>query len=180
MSKKSTSTAVTAMPKKTIALQLDWFERGIIEARANLNRYAVDLYRDPVAAEDAVQETLYRALANRNSFSKDTNLVAWLRKIMLNRFREERRRSSAKNHCSKDEPGYVDSRVAADDPERSLMLVEMWHEVVRLQKIADVLVAAGLGCSLEEMSQKFGIPVNTVKSHLFRGRARLVELTGGF
>jgi RNA polymerase sigma-70 factor (ECF subfamily) len=59
------------------------------------------------------------------------------------------------------------------------------HDAIRLaiarldEKYRDVLLLfAGPELSYEEISRALGIPVGTVRSRLFRGRARLLELLG--
>src|SRR5579884_2491526 len=59
-----------------------------------LYRTAVRLTRNPVDAEDLVQETYLRAFRGLDRFQAGTNLRAWLFKILTNAFINEYRRRS--------------------------------------------------------------------------------------
>ena len=72
------------------------FDQGLVSARAELTAQARGLVKDPVAADDLVQETYLRAIANRNKFESETNLNAWLHSILKNIFINEYR--SGKKH----------------------------------------------------------------------------------
>src|ERR1700733_2580782 len=51
-----------------------------------LNPFAITLTRDHESAKDLVQETMYRAIANREKYNAGTNIKAWLYTIMRNIF----------------------------------------------------------------------------------------------
>jgi RNA polymerase sigma factor (sigma-70 family) len=51
-----------------------------------LSPFAITLTRDQESAKDLVQETMYRAIANREKYNAGTNIKAWLYTIMRNIF----------------------------------------------------------------------------------------------
>ena len=53
--------------------------------------------RDSEAAKDLFQETLYRALANKDKYNVGTNIKAWLYTIMRNIFINNYRRKAKQN-----------------------------------------------------------------------------------
>ena len=57
-----------------------------------LKPFAVSLTHDQEIAKDLFQETLYKALANRDKYSTGTNIKAWLFTIMRNIFINDYRR----------------------------------------------------------------------------------------
>lgn len=59
-----------------------------------LKPFAITLTKDSEAAQDLFQETLYRALANREKYNVGTNIKAWLYTIMRNIFINNYRRKS--------------------------------------------------------------------------------------
>ncbi len=61
-----------------------------------LRRYAHGLARDRDAAEDLVQDCLERALSRRGMWRGDGPLKAWLFRILLNCFRDDRRRLASR------------------------------------------------------------------------------------
>ena len=57
-----------------------------------LKPVAITLARDPEVAADLYQETVYKALANRDKYNTGTNIRAWLYTIMRNVFINNYRR----------------------------------------------------------------------------------------
>ena len=62
-----------------------------------LKPFAITLTRDNEQAKDLFQETLYRALANREKYNSGTNIKAWLYTIMRNIFINNYRRKAKQN-----------------------------------------------------------------------------------
>ena len=64
----------------------------ILASIPSLRAFAISLSGNVDRADDLVQETILRALANINSFQPGTNLPAWLFTILRNLFRSEYRK----------------------------------------------------------------------------------------
>src|SRR6184192_4446255 len=64
----------------------------ILAAVPSLRAFAISLSGNADRADDFVQETLLRALANINSFEPGSNMPAWLFTILRNLFRSEYRK----------------------------------------------------------------------------------------
>ena len=64
----------------------------MLAAVPSLRAFAISLCGNVDRADDLVQETLLRALANINSFQPGTNMPAWLFTILRNLFRSEYRK----------------------------------------------------------------------------------------
>ena len=64
----------------------------ILATVPSLRAFAISLSGNVDRADDLVQETLLRALANIHSFQPGTNLSAWLFTILRNLFRSEYRK----------------------------------------------------------------------------------------
>src|SRR5262245_8436681 len=71
------------------------FEREVIPLRASLYRQAYRMSRNQADAEDLLQDTMMRAHAGFGTFRSDTNLKAWLFRILtntyINGYRRQRR-----------------------------------------------------------------------------------------
>ncbi|MEP6927660.1 MAG: sigma-70 family RNA polymerase sigma factor, partial [Ginsengibacter sp.] len=65
-----------------------------------LNPFAITLTRDHESAKDLVQETMYRAIANREKYNNGTNIKAWLYTIMRNIFINNYRKKIKQNVIS--------------------------------------------------------------------------------
>lgn len=146
-----------------------------------LRRYARVLCSDPATADDLVQDTLERACGRLSQWRPGSDLRAWAFAIMHNVFVSETRRprhrferpldgepdAIARTGASNGDPAFDWS--ATMDLERALQrLPEAQLQVMLLVAFEDL--------SYEQVAQVVGVPVGTVMSRLFRGRARLREL----
>ncbi|MFY8004583.1 MAG: RNA polymerase sigma factor [Chitinophagaceae bacterium] len=73
------------------------FNQMLINNAEFLKPFAITLTRDNEQAKDLFQETLYRALANKEKYHVGTNVKAWLYTIMRNIFINNYRRKSKQN-----------------------------------------------------------------------------------
>ena len=71
--------------------------KAVLGAVPSLRAFAISLCGNVDRADDLVQETLLRALANIDSFQPGTNMSAWLFTILRNHFRSEYRSDVAKS-----------------------------------------------------------------------------------
>jgi RNA polymerase sigma-70 factor, ECF subfamily len=149
---------------------------SILAAVPRLRAFAVSLCGSVDRADDLVQETLLRALANIDSFRPGTNLTAWLFTILRNHFRSEYRK---RRREVEDVDGRHTETLRAQ-PEQ-MGRIEMNEFRVALahlppdQREALVLVGAS-GFSYEEAAEICGCAVGTIKSRLSRARSHLATL----
>jgi RNA polymerase sigma-70 factor (ECF subfamily) len=154
-----------------------------LDALYNLARWLV---RDPVEAEDLVQETYLRAVRAAHQFQPGTNLRAWLFQILRNTFftqyKRKRREPELMDPEILDGMPHTSGTVAIEarmtglqdgtaglDLEAALnLLPEEYRAVVLLADVEDF----GMG----EIAAIMGCPVGTVKSRLFRARGMLKQL----
>jgi len=73
------------------------FNQMLVGTADYLKPFALTLTRDNETAKDLLQETMYRALANREKYNVGTNIKAWLYTIMRNIFINNYRRSAKQN-----------------------------------------------------------------------------------
>ncbi|HLP67409.1 MAG TPA: sigma-70 family RNA polymerase sigma factor [Rhizobium sp.] len=138
-----------------------------------LRAFARSLCRKPDEADDLVQETLTKALANLDKFERGTRLKSWLFTIMRNTFLTRRRTADR-------EPVGIEDCVSqmpqiAADQEGSLRLSDVKRALSRLpQHHREIIVlVVMLGERYEDAAVICGCAVGTVKSRLFRARQRL-------
>jgi RNA polymerase sigma-70 factor, ECF subfamily len=79
----------------------------MLAAVPSLRAFAISLSGNADRADDLVQETLLRAIANINSFHPGTNLSAWLITILRNLFRSEYRK--LRREVEDSDGGYAES-----------------------------------------------------------------------
>src|SRR6476660_5231029 len=73
------------------------FNQILLNNAEFLRPFATTLTHDADAAKDLFQETMYRALANKEKYNVGTNIKAWLYTIMRNIFINNYRRRSKQN-----------------------------------------------------------------------------------
>jgi RNA polymerase sigma factor (sigma-70 family) len=73
------------------------FNQILLSNAEFLRPFATTLTRDAEAAKDLFQETMYRAIANKEKYNVGTNVKAWLYIIMRNIFINDYRRKSKQN-----------------------------------------------------------------------------------
>src|SRR5262245_38390331 len=148
----------------------------MLAAVPRLRAFAMSLSGNMDRADDLVQETLTRALANFDSFQPGTNLTAWLFTILRNHFYSEYRKR--RREVEDVEGKHSGSLKAHPEQIGHLELEEFRTALAKLpddQREALILVGAS-GFSYEEAAQICGCAVGTIKSRLSRGRAQLARL----
>ena len=149
---------------------------AILATVPSLRAFAVSLSGNLDRADDLVQETLTRALANIDSFRPGTNMAAWLFTILRNQFRSEYRK---RRREVEDADGAHAQTLQA--PAEQLARVEFGELREALSKLPDdqrealILVGAS-GFSYEEAANICGCAVGTIKSRVNRARTHLAQL----
>jgi RNA polymerase sigma-70 factor (ECF subfamily) len=148
----------------------------MLAAVPSLRAFAISLSGNVDRADDLVQETLMRAMANVDSFQPGTNMSAWLFTILRNLFRSEYRKrrrevedADGRHLDSLKSPPQQHSRLEFDEFRRAL------EKLLPDQREALILVGAS-GFSYEEAAAICESAVGTIKSRVNRARARLSKL----
>ena len=154
-------------------------ERDVMLAAVpGLRAFAISLSGNVDRADDLVQETLVRAIANINSFQPGTNMGAWLVTILRNLFRSEYRKR--RREVEDPDGSYSESLTAAPGQHARLEFKELLAALAKLplvQREALLLVGAS-GFSYDEAAAICGAPIGTIKSRANRARTQLAELLG--
>jgi RNA polymerase sigma-70 factor, ECF subfamily len=139
---------------------------------------------DPEEAADASQDTFLAALRKLNTFRGDSAFTTWLHRVAVNAcydsLRRKRRRPLLQIVRDEDDdrpepslpsPDHADQVVFSVDVGRALMEVpEEFRVVLVLADVQDL--------PYDEIARVLEIPVGTVKSRVFRGRAALGRALG--
>jgi RNA polymerase sigma-70 factor (ECF subfamily) len=148
----------------------------MLAAVPKLRAIAMALCRDPDRADDLVQETLVRAIANINSFEPGTNMEGWLATILRNQFRSEwrwrRKEAEDVDGC------HAESLAAPAKQHSRLEFEELRVALARLpddQRETLILVVAA-GFSYDEAAAICQCAVGTIKSRINRARTQLARL----
>lgn len=129
-------------------------------------------------ADDLAQETFLAAWTNLRSLKQPEGFRSWLLGIAWRRAQDRiraNRRSAARDQS------WLESRegdVANAAPDQRLAL-EQAMAALAPDVRACVALCLAEGLSHPEAAQALGLPLGTVKSHVARGRARLMTVLGG-
>ena len=149
---------------------------GILATLPSLRAFAISLSGNVDRADDLVQETLLRALANIDSFEPGTNLPAWLFTILRNLFRSEYRKR--RREVEDSDGRFAETLKTHPEQNSRIEFEEFQQALAKLpadQREALILVGAS-GFSYEETAEICGCAVGTVKSRVNRARVKLAEL----
>ena len=150
----------------------------VVELIPALRAFARTLCRNSSDADDLVQETLTKGIANLDKFEPGTRMKSWLFTIMRNTFY-----TRIKIH-NREAPGLTDCASARPieqaTQEWSVRGKELVAAINRLPvQHREVIVLIGmLGMSYEEVAEVCGCAMGTVKSRLNRARASLLDDLG--
>jgi RNA polymerase sigma-70 factor (ECF subfamily) len=152
------------------------FQHSLLAAIPHLRAFAIGLCGKTDGADDLVQETLVRAWANKTAFQPGTNLMAWLYTILRNAFYTEFRK---RRHEVADTEGQFAAMLANRPTQESH--IEFQEFRVALAKLPDdqreaLLLVGSSGLSYEEAAQICDCALGTMKSRVFRARARLAGM----
>lgn len=150
--------------------------KSVLAAVPSLRAFAISLCGNVDRADDLVQETMVRALANIDSFQPGTNMSAWLFTILRNHFRSEYRKR--RREVEDTDGHYADSLKSQPEQHGHVEFTEFRKALAQLpsdQREALILVGAS-GFSYEEAAHICGCAVGTIKSRVNRARTRLAEL----
>ena len=164
------------------------FERDVIPFMGQLYPAALRMTRNPSDAEDLIQETFAKAYAGFHQFKPDTNLRAWLHRILsntfINSYRKKRREPVQDLGFDFQEdwqtgndplaPPVASAEVQAlerlGDSEILMALRELPSDFRVAIYLADIE-----GYPYRQIADMMGIPIGTVMSRLHRGRAKLKQ-----
>lgn len=147
----------------------------IIELLPSLRAFARSLTRSPFDADDLVQETLTKAMANIDQYTPGTNLRAWLFTIQRNSFYTSYHKRSREPVLMVDELPWVHSAASQEWTEMVKDVDRALHRLPDEQREAVMLVGGG-GLSYEEAAQICGCAIGTIKSRVSRARSGLLRL----
>lgn len=179
-------------------------KRGDAEAiEALIKAHQVSLYHfmlrmtgRPESAEDIAQEAFVRVLRNLSRFDEKFRFSTWIftiaRRLWINEYQKFKPTfdsevvdfAEGRDHEPEDDIELFARRKAVSEA------VDVALATLSPQQQEIILLYHARGCSIQQIALRQGLPLGTVKSHLFRARKRmaivleqedcdLMELTGG-
>jgi RNA polymerase sigma-70 factor (ECF subfamily) len=154
------------------------FNQMLVNNAEFLKPFAITLTRDSEAAKDLFQETLFRALANKDKYSVGTNIKAWLYTIMRNIFINNYRRKVKQNTIFDSTPNDFlinqTQSVVANNAESNLRLKDIQEAIHNLPQIfRNPFLLYFDGFKYHEIADMLSEPLGTIKSRIHFARKLL-------
>ncbi|HSK11693.1 MAG TPA: RNA polymerase sigma factor [Phnomibacter sp.] len=154
------------------------FDKMLLDNTDFLKPFAITLTRDHESAKDLLQETIYRALANRDKYNVGTNVKAWLYTIMRNIFINNYRRRAKQNTIFDSTPNEFllnyNQNAIDNTGEGVIKMKEIQaalHELPDIFKKPFVLYFEGY--KYHEIAEMLEEPLGTIKSRIHFARKLL-------
>lgn len=168
-----------ARDESAVALLVERYQRYVYRLAYSLTGNAAD-------ADDLAQDAMINVLKGIANFKGRSSLTSWIYVVVLNTFRDARRRASRRPTTSLEgQPGGAEQQPTPLWSEGDTLLRKELAEVLQgvLAQVPEdfrtvVTLYDILGFSYEEIAGMLNLPMGTVKSRLHRGRAFMRERLG--
>lgn len=156
------------------------FNYLVLQNAESLKPFAISLTKDNEKAKDLCQETLYKAMANRDKYNIGTNIKAWLYTIMRNTFINDYRRMVKRNTISKNPEEelkvFKGSVYVENNSEKNMIAREIVDKIHRLPEIFSRPFKLHFeGYKYHEIAFAMNEPLGTIKSRIHFARKLLKE-----
>jgi len=164
----------------------------ISDVYEEFNRYiyhlCLKLTRNPMEAEDLMQEVWVKVVRNEKQVEQVDHIKAWLTTITMNTFRDRYRKNVRRSKYVMSQPETLDVPILDLVPNNEVSTEEQIEKVVvtkivqEKMKQLDSIYQKTLWYfyveqySLAEISRLMKVSIGTVKSRLFRAKQRLKEI----
>lgn len=154
----------------------------LVERHAgSVRRLSSRMLSDPQDAEDAAQESLAKLCTRVGQFRGEAAFATWLHSLVANTCRDVAARQRRRRHQSLDRVPEAATGDLAQDA--VLQRDERHHLAACLSSLSTdqrhvMVMKDVLALSYEQIADRMGMPVGTVKCHAHRGRARVRRALG--
>lgn len=160
------------MRMDTLPARTPTYRDELAACEPTLRRRALALTKNPVLADDLVQDTVERALRFAHTYRPGSNLAAWLTRVMHNVFMSRCRRRQVEVRVLRTlalaEDGLRDAEQMWFSPAVESALEELPEKLGSVVRLVDLDEL-----SYAEAADHLSVPLGTVMSRLHRGRKRL-------
>lgn len=153
------------------------FNTRVIDLNEFIIGFALKYTRDKDLAKDLAQETMLKALSNRDKFRTNTNLKGWLKVILKNTFINGYRKKSNHIITYNSEDYKVVNGSSDNYKPDDILMTEHLHIMIRnLDKdLSNPFMMYVDGFKYHEISDQLEIPIGTVKSRIHLTRKILAN-----
>ncbi|MBK7433238.1 MAG: RNA polymerase sigma factor [Chitinophagaceae bacterium] len=161
------------------------FNQMLLNNAEYLRPFAITLTRDSENAKDLIQETMFRALANRERYHVGTNIKAWLytimRNIFINNYRRNARQQTIFDFSANDYLIDTNQSAVSNDAESILSRKDIEgaiHALPELFRAPFLLYFEGY--KYHEIAETLAEPLGTIKSRIHFARKLLKQQISRF
>ena len=163
-----------------IALQDQIYEQ-LQDVSSSLRAFSLKLTGNYNDAEDLYQDTALRIITNADKYKQGTNFKAWAVTIMRNIFINNYRKKMRRNMIIDQTPNnyYLNSgdKTVENKGESNVAYGELNRMVDSLpEDFRKPFLMAYQGYKYEEIADKLGSPLGTIKSRIFFARKKLQKM----
>lgn len=156
------------------------FSDLLVDNAGFLKPFAVNLTKNNETANDLYQETLYKALANKEKYNSGTNIKAWLftimRNIFINDYRRNTKRRTVFDNTPEDYLINLRQVSVSNSAESTLRQKEIETAIENLPETFKVPFKLYFeGYKYQEISEYLAEPLGTIKSRIHFARKLLKE-----
>jgi RNA polymerase sigma factor (sigma-70 family) len=157
------------------------FTNQVQKLSYSLKPVAMNLTRDLDDAKDLIQETLLKALTNKDKFKAGTNLKAWLYTIMrnsfINNYNKITKRSTTLDNTDQIKYLNSDDRYVAHNAATSKFALKDINNAIEYlnEDYRTPFMMYYTGYKYLEIADKLQIPIGTVKNRIHIARKELKE-----
>lgn len=161
-------------PYNTGIMRIASFENAVLPHRENLMRFALHLTHDTADAQDLVQDTLLRAYTRFYQLRTQDATLAWLRCILRSIFLHKIQRKRRDREGTSEIAEWEATREFVGPEKRAIDGVEARTVLDAVQTLPpgyrDVLLLTIAELSYNEIVERTGLPMATVKARIHRAR----------
>ncbi len=162
------------------AMSTNEFGALISDHHSFLKQLALKLTRQLDEAEDLIQDTMLKAIKNKDKYRVGTNLKGWLYTIMKNTFINNYRKKKNRNTFIDETENkyFLNSQESSksDHADSSVDHQYIMDQIATIDKnYVDAFMMHFNGYKYEEISDILEIPLGTVKSRIFLARKKMME-----
>ncbi len=139
--------------------------------------YCLRILKNRANAKDVTQETIIKVYTHRKSIDLDKNIKTWIFTIATNTTYDFLRGKKRKNEISLDENNETISSFEAYYPQEGLISdVDKALDKISPEYKKALLLFYQQGFEYKEIAEILEMPINTVKTHISRGKDQLKEI----
>ncbi|NLA24973.1 MAG: RNA polymerase sigma factor [Bacteroidales bacterium] len=162
------------------------FNKELINLRADLIARACSLSSNIADAEDLTHDTLVKAMNFKEQFIEGTSLKAWtftiMKHIFINNYRRDQHFKNLIKQADAEDISLLNAANSIELPADSDFLfneiVESIHHLEEKYKL--IFIDFLEGYKYKEISEKYNLPIGTIKSRIFYARKNIMEYLSKF